>query len=138
MSRRVVLTLLRAAALVTVLLFAAYWVCVQINAIAYLVGKRSAIIRGVMPPVPVRSDAVAAVDIVIGLVYEAIAAVINSVDRGCGCACKAQDSQAAVSETPFAELVCTVLMRRPRGADRRQSVPVHRAGAICDARWSGR
>jgi hypothetical protein len=79
MIMRAILTVLRVAALVAVLLFAAYWVCVQINAIAYMVGKRSAIIAGTTPPVPVRSDAIAALDVVIGLIFEAIAAVIVSI-----------------------------------------------------------
>jgi hypothetical protein len=76
---RPVLTLLRAAGLVTILLFAVYWVCVQVDAIAYLAGKRNAIIGGMTPPVPVDSDAMAAVDIVIGLIFEAIAALIVSI-----------------------------------------------------------
>jgi hypothetical protein len=79
MKMRAVLTLLRVASLVVILLFAAYWVCVQINAIAYIVEKRSAIIGGVTPPVPIRTDAIAALDVVIGLIYEAIAAVIVSI-----------------------------------------------------------
>lgn len=79
MNRRPVLILCRAAALVAMLLFAAYWVCVQINAIAYLAGERSAIIGGTTPPVPISSDSVAAADIVVGLIFEAIAALIVSV-----------------------------------------------------------
>ena len=72
-------SLFRAAGLVTILLFAVYWVCVQVNAIAYLARKRSAIIGGTTPPVPVDSDAMAAADIVIGLIFEAIAALIVSI-----------------------------------------------------------
>ena len=75
---RPVLTLFRAAGLVTILLFAVYWVCVQVNAIAYLAGE-SAIIGGTTPPVPVDGDATAAADIVIGLIFEAIAALILSI-----------------------------------------------------------
>ncbi len=86
MIGRVVLAFLRAAECVTVLLFAAYWACVQINAIAYLAGKGSAVIGGTTPPVPVRSDATAAVDIVIGLIFEAIAAVIVSIAVAVACA----------------------------------------------------
>ena len=82
MNMRAVLTLLRVAGLVTVLLFAVYWVCVQINAIAYIVEKTSTIIGGITPPVPIRSDAIAALDVVIGLIFEAIAAAIVSIAVG--------------------------------------------------------
>jgi hypothetical protein len=68
------LRLLRAIQFVMALVFAAYFVCVQINAVAYLVGRSKAIIGGVAPPVALSSGVAAAGDIAVGLVFEAFAA----------------------------------------------------------------
>jgi hypothetical protein len=79
-SRHPVLTwtlwILRAARLVMLLLFVAYFVCVQVNAAAYLAGRNRPIVGGTVPPVPLGSDAAAVADIITGLVFEAIAALI--------------------------------------------------------------
>jgi hypothetical protein len=79
MSRHPVMWLLRAAVFVVQLLAVAYFVCVQINAIAYLAGKHGAIISGTAPPVRIDSVAAAAGDIVIGLVFEAVVALIVAI-----------------------------------------------------------
>jgi len=71
--------LLRAAVFVMQLLGVAYFVCVQINAIAYLAGKRGAIISGTTPPVGIDGVAAAAADIVIGLIFEAVVALIVAI-----------------------------------------------------------
>jgi len=71
--------LLRAAAFVVQLLLVAYFVCVQINAIAYLAGKRGTIVGGTTPPVRIDSVAAAAGDIVIGLAFEAVVALIAAI-----------------------------------------------------------
>jgi hypothetical protein len=79
MIRRFVLWPLRAAGFVMELLFVWYFVCVQINAIGYLVGKRSAVISGMTPPARIDSLAAAVCDIVAGLVFEAVAALISGI-----------------------------------------------------------
>jgi hypothetical protein len=79
MSRHPAMWLLRAAVFVMQLLVVAYFVCVQINAIAYLVGKRGAIISGTAPPIRIDGVAPAAGDIVIGLVFEAVVALIAAI-----------------------------------------------------------
>jgi len=66
---------LGAAQLVMMLIFAAYCVCVQINAVAYLAGRRHAIASGTVPPLPLDSAGAAVTDITIGLACEAIAAI---------------------------------------------------------------
>jgi hypothetical protein len=70
------LRILRAIQFVMVLVFVAYFVCVQINAVAYLAGTSKAVIGGVAPPVALHSGVAAAADIAVGLVFEAIAVVI--------------------------------------------------------------
>jgi energy-converting hydrogenase Eha subunit E len=79
-ARRPVLTwmlrVLRAVQLALMLCFVAYFVCVQVNAVAYLAGKNDPVIRGADPPIPLGSDLAAVGDIIIGLVFEAIAALI--------------------------------------------------------------
>lgn len=79
MSRHPAMWLLRAAVFVIQLLGVAYFACVQINAIAYLTGKRGAIIGGTTPPVRIDSVAAAVGDIVIGLVFEAVVALIVTI-----------------------------------------------------------
>jgi hypothetical protein len=71
--------LLRGAALVMALLFCIYFACVQVNAIAYLAGRGTAIIGGMTPPVPIRSGAAAAADILIGLVIEGFTALVATI-----------------------------------------------------------
>jgi hypothetical protein len=71
-----ILRVLRAAQLALLLCFVAYFVSVQINAIAYLAGKNHPIVGGATPPVPFDNAAAAAADIIAGLILEAIAAVI--------------------------------------------------------------
>ena len=79
-SRHPVLTwtlrVLRVAQLALLLCFAAYFVSVQVNAIAYLAGRHRPIVGGTAPPVPLDSNLSAAGDITAGLAFEAIAAVI--------------------------------------------------------------
>jgi hypothetical protein len=79
-SRHPVLTrtlrVVRAAQLAMLVLFVAYLVSVQINAVAYLAGRHSPVIRGAVPPVGLHSAAAATADIIAGLVFEAIAALI--------------------------------------------------------------
>jgi hypothetical protein len=70
------LRVLRAAQLALVLCFVAYFVCVQVNAVAYLAGRHDPVISGTDPPVSLGSDPAAVGDFVIGLVFEAIAALI--------------------------------------------------------------
>jgi hypothetical protein len=82
MSRHRVLWLFRAAAFVLQLLFGVYFVCVQINAVAYLAGRRGAVISGTTPPVRIDSVAAAVGDMVIGLVFEAVIAVIAAIMIG--------------------------------------------------------
>jgi hypothetical protein len=79
MSRHPVMWLLRAAVFVIQLLGVAYFVCVQINAIAYLAGKHGALVGGTAPPVRIDSVAAAFGDIVIGLVFEAVVALIVAI-----------------------------------------------------------
>jgi hypothetical protein len=67
---------LRAAQLAMLLLFAAYFVCVQVNAAAYLAGRTRLVVRGAVPPVALGSTAAAVADITAGLVFEAVAALI--------------------------------------------------------------
>src|SRR5215510_13879115 len=69
-------------ALVMNVLFFVYFLCVQINATAYLGGKGSAIVIGTKPPVPIDSGAAATADIPIGLVIEAFTALRGSVGTG--------------------------------------------------------
>jgi hypothetical protein len=79
MSNNPVMWAIRAAVLMMQLLFVAYFVCVQINAIAYLAGKHSAVIGGVKPPAPIGSDTAAIINIVVGLVFEAVVALIVAI-----------------------------------------------------------
>jgi hypothetical protein len=71
--------LFRAVALVMDVLFFVYFVCVQINAVGYLAGKRSAIISGATPPIKIDSGTAAAADILIGLVIEVVTALVAAV-----------------------------------------------------------
>jgi hypothetical protein len=97
-SRHPVLTwtlrVLRVAQLALLLCFVAYFVSVQVNAIAYLAGRHRPIVGGTAPPVPLDSNSAAAGDIIAGLAFEAIAALIIFV---------------AVA------LACTVIRRRYKG-----------------------
>jgi hypothetical protein len=61
------------------LLFCAYFVCVQINAIAYLAGNGRAIISGTAPPVPLHSYVAATADILIALIIEAFTALVTAI-----------------------------------------------------------
>jgi hypothetical protein len=70
------LRILRVIQFVMVLVFVAYFVCVQINAVAYLAGRSKALIPGAAPPVALHSGMAAAADILAGLVFEAVAALI--------------------------------------------------------------
>lgn len=70
------LWLSRAARLVMVLLVVIYFVFVQANAIAYLAGMRNTGFGGASSPVPIHNDPTAIVIIVVGLLFEAIAALI--------------------------------------------------------------
>lgn len=80
MSRHPVLAWARrvlwAARLVLLVLFVTYFVFVQINAAAYLAGRNHPIVGGAAPPLPLDSDVAAVADIIAGLVFEAIAALI--------------------------------------------------------------
>ena len=80
MSRNPVLVgtlwVLRVARLALLLAFVAYFVSVQINAAAYLAGRTHPIVGGTVPPAPLDSDGAAVADIIGGLVFEAIAALI--------------------------------------------------------------
>jgi hypothetical protein len=58
------------------LLFVIYFVSVQVNAIAYLAGRNHPVVGGTTPPVPLNSTAAAIADIIAGLLFEAIAALI--------------------------------------------------------------
>jgi hypothetical protein len=69
------LRILRTMQFLLLLVFVAYFVCVQVNAVAYLVGRGKAIIGGVSPPVALHSGIAAVADIAAGLVLEAIAAL---------------------------------------------------------------
>jgi|SRR5579872_1432727 len=106
MSRHPVLWLLRAAAFVIQLLAVAYFVCVQINAIAYLAGRHAAIISGTTPPVRIDGDAAAVGDIVVGLVFEAVVALIVAI-------------MVAIALTSLrdARRVAAIRRRRASGAD---------------------
>jgi len=70
------LRVLRAAELALLLCFVAYFVSVQVNAIAYLTGRHRPIVVGTAPPVPLDSNLSAAGDITAGPAFEAIAALI--------------------------------------------------------------
>ena len=70
------LRLSRAACLVMVLLLVIYFLFVQANAIAYLVGMRNTSFGGASSPVPIHNDPTAIANIVVGLFFEAIAALI--------------------------------------------------------------
>jgi hypothetical protein len=59
-----------------VLLLVIYFLFVQVNAIAYLVGMRNTGFGGASPPVPIHNDPTAIANIVVGLLFEAIAALI--------------------------------------------------------------
>lgn len=65
-----------AARLALLLLFIAYFVSVQVNAVAYLAGRNDPIVGGAAPPVPLHSGFAAAADIIAGLAFEALAAFI--------------------------------------------------------------
>ena len=71
--------LLSAIALVMDVLFFVDFVCVQINAVAYLAGRRGAIISGTTPPIAIHSGAAAAANILIGLIIEAFAALVTAI-----------------------------------------------------------
>jgi hypothetical protein len=58
------------------LLFVAYFVSVQINAAAYLAGRNRPVVGGTVPPAALHSTAAAVTDIIAGLVFEAVAALI--------------------------------------------------------------
>jgi hypothetical protein len=58
------------------LLFAAYFVCAQVNAAAYLAGRNRPVVPGAVPPVALGSTAAAVADITAGLFFEAVAALI--------------------------------------------------------------
>jgi len=80
MSRHPVLTwtlrVLRAAQLALLLVFVAYFVCVQVNAVAWLAGRKHPLVPGTVPPVPLDSAMAAAADITAGLILEAVAVII--------------------------------------------------------------
>jgi hypothetical protein len=77
---------LRAAQLALLLCFVAYFVSVQVNAIAYLAGRHRPIVGGTAPPVPLDSNLAAAGDIIAGLAFEAIAALIIFIAVALSCA----------------------------------------------------
>jgi hypothetical protein len=79
MIRRFVLRPLLAAQFVMEFLFVWYFICVQINAVAYLAGKRGAVISGATPPVRIGSVVAAVGDIVAGLVFEAAVALTSVI-----------------------------------------------------------
>ena len=70
------LRVLRAAQLAMLLAFVAYFVSVQVNAAAYLAGRDHPVVGGTVPPAALDSTAAAVTDIVAGLAFEAVAAVI--------------------------------------------------------------
>ena len=70
------LRVLRVAQLTLLLLFVIYFVSVQVNAVAYLTGRNHPVIGGTTPPVPLNSAGSAVVDIIVGLLIEAVAALI--------------------------------------------------------------
>jgi hypothetical protein len=61
--------------LAAMLIFVAYFVCVQVNAVAFLTGTRRAVIGGTAPPVPLTGTGAAAADCAAGLLIEALSAV---------------------------------------------------------------
>ena len=69
------LRVLRAAQLAVLLIFVAYFVSVQVNAIAYLAGKRHPLVSGTVPPAPLDSALAAGADITAGLIVEAVTAL---------------------------------------------------------------
>jgi hypothetical protein len=71
-----VLRAIGVAQLAMLLLFVAYFVSVQINAVAYLAGRHHAVVGGTAPPLPLDSAGAAVADIAAGLVCEAIAALV--------------------------------------------------------------
>jgi hypothetical protein len=82
-SRHPVLTwtlrALRAAQLALLFLFVAYFVSVQVNAIAYLAGRKHPLVPGTVPSVPLDSAIATAADITAGLIVESAIAVIVSI-----------------------------------------------------------
>jgi len=80
------LRMLRAAQLALLLCFVAYFVSVQVNAIAYLAGRHRPIVGGTAPPAPLDSNLAAAGDIIAGLAFEAIAALIIFIVVALSCA----------------------------------------------------
>jgi hypothetical protein len=80
------LRVLRAAQLALLPCFVAYFVSVQVNAIAYLAGRHRPIVGGTAPPVPLDSNLAAAGDIIAGLAFEAIAALIIFIAVALSCA----------------------------------------------------
>jgi hypothetical protein len=66
----------RAAQLALLLCFVAYFVCVQVNAVAYLTGSKHPLITGTVPPVPLGSAMAAAADITAGLILEAFTVLV--------------------------------------------------------------
>ena len=62
--------------LAMLLLFVAYFVSVQVNAVAYLAGRKHPLVSGTVPPVPLDSALAATADITAGLIVEAVAAIV--------------------------------------------------------------
>lgn len=71
-----ILRVVLAARLAMLLLFVAYVVSVQVNAVAYLAGSSRPIVGGTAPPTPLDSAAAAVAYVIAGLVFEAVAAFI--------------------------------------------------------------
>jgi len=71
-----VLRLVRGVQLAMVLCFVVYFLSVQVNAVAYLTGRHRPLVGGATPAVPLDGAAAAVADIVVGLAFEAIAALI--------------------------------------------------------------
>ena len=60
------------AQLAMMLIFVAYVVCVQVNAVAFLTGTRHAIVGGTAPPIPLDGAGAAVADFAAGLLIEAL------------------------------------------------------------------
>ena len=58
--------------LAVMLIFIAYVVCVQVNAVAFLLGTRHAMVDGTTPPIPLDSVGTAVADFAAGLFIEAL------------------------------------------------------------------
>jgi hypothetical protein len=70
------LRVLRVVQLAVLLAMVVYLVEVQVNAAAYLAGRHHPVIDGATPPIALDSAAVAVTLIIVGLVVEAVAALI--------------------------------------------------------------